>query len=80
VNILLKILRIVLPIIVFVLAGYSLISGNHEVMPYMMFFMGAMFLVMGIAEIKEARKKMGIVSIIVSIFVFYVSVQGLLLN
>lgn len=47
VNILLKMLRIVLPIIVFVFAGYSLISGNHEVMPYMMFFMGAMLLVMG---------------------------------
>ncbi|MFC4023028.1 YczI family protein [Oceanobacillus longus] len=76
----LKILRIVLPIIVFVLAGYSLLSGNHEVMPYMMFFMGAMLLVMGIAEIKDARKKMGVICINVSIFVFYVSVQGLLLN
>jgi len=73
VNILLKILRIVLPIIVFVLAGYSSISGNYEVMPYML-------LVMGINEIKKERKKMGIFSIIVSVFVFYVSVQGLLLK
>jgi len=63
-----------------VLAGYSLISGNHEIMPYMMFFMGAMFLVMGIAENKESRKKMGIISIIVSIFIFYVSVKGFLLK
>jgi len=70
---LLKILRIVLPIIVFVLAGYSSISGNYEVMPYML-------LVMGINEIKKERKKMGIFSIIVSVFVFYVSVQGLLLK
>ncbi|WP_342511932.1 DUF3953 domain-containing protein [Sporosarcina sp. FSL K6-1522] len=35
---------------------------------------------MGIAEIKEARKKTGISCIIVSIFVFYVSVQAFLLN
>ncbi|MCR2820757.1 DUF3953 domain-containing protein [Lederbergia panacisoli] len=79
-NILLKILRIVLSIIIMVLAGYSLISGNHETMPYMMFFMGAMFLVMGIVEIKESRKKMGIISIIVAIFIFYVSVEGFLLK
>ena len=49
-------------------------------MPYMMFFMGAMLLVMGINEIKKERKKMGIFSIIVSVFVFHVSVQGLLLK
>ncbi len=75
-----KILRIVLPIIVLVLAGYSLISGNHETMPYMMFFMGALFFVMGIVEIKESRKTMGIISIIVSIFILYVSVEGFLLK
>jgi hypothetical protein len=63
-----------------VLAGYSLKSSNYEVMPYMMFFMGAMILVIGIEEIKEARRAMGIFSIIVSVFVFYVSLEGLLLN
>lgn len=79
-NLLLKVLRVVLPIIVIILAGYSLKSGNYGVMPYMMFFMGAMFLVMGIAEIKEARRKIGIFSIIASIFIFYVSLEGLFFN
>ena len=73
---LLKILRIVFAIIVFVLGGYTLISSNNEVLPYMMFFLGAMLLVIGIAEIKKDRLIMGIVSIIVSIFVFYVSVES----
>ncbi len=79
-DVLLKILRVVLSSTVLTLAGYGLISGNHELMPYMMFFLGAMFLVMGIAEIKEMRKRMGIFNILVSIFVFYVFLEGLLLN
>ncbi|MFD1926498.1 YczI family protein [Sporosarcina siberiensis] len=74
----LKILRIVLVIIGFVLGGYILISSNYEGLPYMMFVIGTMLLVIGIAEIKQNRKKMGIVSIIGSLFVFYVSVEGLL--
>lgn len=49
-------------------------------MPYMMLFMGAMFLVMGIDEILESRKTLGIISIIVSAFIFYVSVEGFLLK
>ena len=78
--VLLKILRVVLSITVFTLAGYGSISGNHELIPYMLFFMGAMFLVIGISEIKEMRKRMGIFSILVSIFVFYVFLERLLLN
>ncbi len=71
-DVLLKILRLVLSITVLTLAGYSLISGKHELISYMMFFMGAMFLVIGIAEIKEMRKRIGIFNILVSIFAFYV--------
>ncbi|MCP3740440.1 DUF3953 domain-containing protein [Rossellomorea sp. BNER] len=56
----LKTFRIVLAIIAFVLAGYGLITGNYDVLPYMMFFMGAMFLVMGISEIKKETKANGL--------------------
>lgn len=76
----LKTLRIVLAIIVIVLAGYGSLIGNSIVMPYMMLFMGAMLLVMGISEIKKKRKRIGFFSIIVSLFVFYVSMQGFLIN
>ncbi|NEU32105.1 DUF3953 domain-containing protein [bacterium LRH843] len=71
----LKTLRIVLAIIVFVLAGYGSITESSAESPYMMFFMGAMLLVMGISEIKMKRKRIGFISIIVSLFVFYVSMQ-----
>lgn len=74
-------LRIVFAIITLVLAGYGLITGNSGVVStYMMLFMGAMLLVMGISEIKNERKQIGFISIIVSLFVFYVSIQGFLLN
>ncbi|SFE00135.1 Protein of unknown function [Lentibacillus persicus] len=77
----LKTLRIVFAIITLVLAGYGLATGNSGVVsPYMMLFMGAMLLVMGISEIKNERKQIGFMSIIVSLFVFYVSIQGFLLN
>lgn len=49
-------------------------------MPYMMLFMGAMFLVMGIDEILESRKTLGIISLIVAVFIFYVAVEGFLLQ
>lgn len=73
---LLKILRAILAIIVISLGVYSLISRNYTVMPHTMFFMGVMLLVMGIDEFMEARKLLGIFSMLVSVFVFYVSVQS----
>jgi hypothetical protein len=78
---LLKTLRIVFAIITLVLVGYGLTTEKSGVvLPYMMLFMGAMLLVMGISEIKNERKQIGFISIIVSLFVFYVSIQGFLLN
>ncbi|MBP1971072.1 hypothetical protein J2Z83_003209 [Virgibacillus natechei] len=77
----LKTLKIVFALITLVLAGYGLTTGNSiVVLPYMMLFMGALLLVMGISEIKNERKQIGFMSIIVSLFVFYVSIQGFLLN
>lgn len=76
----LKTLRIVLAIIVIILAVYGLITKSPAVSPYMLFFMGAMFLVLAISEFKMKRKGIGIISIIVSLFVFYVSMQGFILN
>lgn len=75
-TMLLKILRAILAIIVISLGVYSLISRNYTVMPHTMFFMGVMLLVMGIDEFMEARKLLGIFSMLVSVFVFYVSVQS----
>lgn len=76
-----KIIRIILGIIVIALSSYSLISRNFELMPFMMLFLGAFMLVTGLSEIQKDRKRFeGYMFIIVSLFIFFVSIQGFLLN
>lgn len=77
----LKILRIIFSVIVITLAGYSLITKNFEFMSYLMLFLGAFMLVTGLVELQKDRKRFeGYMFIIVSLFIFFVSIQGLLLN
>ncbi|KON70866.1 DUF3953 domain-containing protein [Peribacillus butanolivorans] len=77
----LKILRIVFSIIVLILSGYGLITDNFELSSYMIFFLGALMLVIGLAELQKDRKRFwGYMSIIVSLYAFFVSIQGFLLN
>ncbi|EPD52113.1 DUF3953 domain-containing protein [Paenisporosarcina sp. FSL H8-0542] len=76
-----KIIRIILGIIVIALSSYSLISRNFELMPFMMLFLGAFMLVTGLFELQKDRKRFeGYMFIIVSLFIFFVSIQGFLLN
>lgn len=76
-----KIIRIILAIIVLALAVYSLITKNFELMPYMMFFLGASMLLTGLVDFQKDRKALGgYISIIAAIFIFYVSLQGFLFN
>lgn len=76
-----KIIRIILGIIVIALSSYSLISRNFELMPFMMLFLGAFMLVSGLSELQKDRKRFeGYMCIIVSLFIFFVSIQGFLLN
>jgi len=77
---LLHLIRIISAIITGVFAIYGLAAEGTDVTPYMMFFMGVMVLTIGISEIQKERRRMGFISIIVSIFVFYVSIQGFLLD
>ena len=77
----LKILRVILAIIVIVLSAYGLISQNFRFMPYSMFFLGVLMLVMGLSELQEDRKRIiGYMLIILSMFIFFVTIQNLLLN
>ncbi|MFJ5625103.1 DUF3953 domain-containing protein [Peribacillus loiseleuriae] len=77
----LKILRIVLSVIVFALAGYSLITKNFEFIPYMMLFLGANVLVTGLIELQKDQKGVwGYMYIIASLFPLYVSRRGVLIK
>jgi len=67
-------MRIVFAVIALCLALYGEITDNYELMPYMMVFLGAMLLVMGISELKVKRKTNAIISFLVSAFVLFVSI------
>ncbi|TFH58257.1 DUF3953 domain-containing protein [Peribacillus frigoritolerans] len=50
-------------------------------MPYYMFFLGALILVTGLSELQKDRKGFwGHMNIVISLFIFFVSIQGFLLN
>lgn len=68
----LKIIHVILSIIVLGLALFELITNDYQMMPIMMFFLGALMLVLGIRELQKEKRKTGVLSVIVSLFVFFV--------
>ncbi|MEC0275344.1 DUF3953 domain-containing protein [Peribacillus frigoritolerans] len=63
--------RMILALVVIALSGYSLIAQTLELMPYYMFFLGALILVIGLAELQKDRKVWGYMNIVISLFVFF---------
>ena len=77
----LKTLRIILSIGVLTLALYGLITKNFEYMPYLMMALSFSILTTGLIELQKDKKAFwGYMSIGVSGFAFYVSIQGFLLR
>ena len=70
----LKILRIFSWIIAFALSGYSLITKNFELLPFMLFFFGVFVLVTGLLELQAKRKRSAITNIFAASFAFFVSI------
>ncbi|MET3322221.1 UNVERIFIED_ORG: hypothetical protein ABIC97_005355 [Peribacillus simplex] len=67
-----KMVRIILTIVVIVLSGYSLITQTFELFPYYMFFLGALTLVTGLAELQKDRKGFwGYMNMAISLFIFF---------
>lgn len=76
-----NIARLIFAIIAIALSSYSLISRDFVLMPIVMFFLGAYMLVTGLSELQKDRKRFeGYMFIIVSLFIFFVSIQGLLFH
>ena len=77
----LKTLRIILSIGVLTLALYGLITKNFEYMPYLMMVLSFFILTTGLIELQKDKKAFwGYMSIGVSGFAFYVSIQGFILR
>ncbi|MED3908378.1 DUF3953 domain-containing protein [Peribacillus simplex] len=75
-----KKVKVILVIFVLALSAYQLITGNFELMPYSMLFLGAIMLVTGLVELQEDRKGGFLGCVVVSLFLFFVSMQGFFLN
>ncbi|MER2171296.1 MAG: DUF3953 domain-containing protein [Psychrobacillus psychrodurans] len=76
-----KITRIVFAIIAFSLSSYSLISRDFDLMPIVMMCLGAFMLASGLSELqKDGKRFEGYLFIIVSLFIFTVTIMGFLLN
>jgi uncharacterized membrane protein len=63
-----KISRVILAVVVITMAGYVLLTENHWMQPYMLFFLGLMMLAMGL----KGRKAYGYLSLFVSMFLLIV--------
>ncbi|MGB3100930.1 MAG: DUF3953 domain-containing protein [Psychrobacillus psychrotolerans] len=76
-----KITKFILALIIIIFSSYSLLSKNFESLPFMMFFLGAFMLLSGLSEFQKDRKRFeGYMFMAVSIFIFFVYIQGFLLN
>ncbi|MEC0299192.1 MULTISPECIES: YczI family protein [Peribacillus] len=75
-----KIVRIILAIVVVVLSGYGLKTQTLELLPYCMFFLGILILVIGLEELQKDRKVWGYMNIAISLFIFFTSIQDILMN
>ena len=75
-----KIVRVILAIVVIVLSSYSLITET-DLMPYCLFILGALILMTGLSELQKDRKGFwGYMNIVISFFIFFVSIESFLLN
>ncbi|MEO4053963.1 YczI family protein [Solibacillus sp. CAU 1738] len=70
----LKVMRIIFTVIGAGLGVYALITDKFQVMPLMLFSLGAMMLLTGISELKEKRMTMAIISFLSAAFALFVCV------
>lgn len=76
-----KILKLILSIAGAGFALFILTTKSFEFMPYMLLVLGVSSLFTGVSELQKDKKAFwGYMNIIVSLFVFFVSIQGFLLN
>ncbi|MFY0782962.1 DUF3953 domain-containing protein [Peribacillus simplex] len=75
-----NIARIILGIIVLALSATQLITGNVKLLPYSMFLLGLMMLVIGITELQKDRKGfVGYMCLVVSLLVLFTVILSFLI-
>ncbi|WP_285767391.1 DUF3953 domain-containing protein [Peribacillus sp. SI8-4] len=72
-------IKMMLAIVILAISAYQLLTETF-VMPSFMLIVGAFMLVTGIVELQKNRKGGFYGCVVVSFFLFFVSIQGFLLN
>ncbi|BFT70800.1 DUF3953 domain-containing protein [Paenibacillus sp. P36] len=73
--------KVIIAIFVICFSSYLLITKNFELMPFLMLTLAIFMLVTGLVEHQRNRKGFwGYLSILVSLFILFVSLQGFFLN
>nr|WP_157047328.1 hypothetical protein [Alkaliphilus metalliredigens] len=76
-----EIINNIFRVIAAVLAGYSLIIGNFDLMPYILFFFGVSILISGFVELQREKKSFwGYMRIAYALFIFWGLIKSFLLN
>ncbi|OAB75082.1 DUF3953 domain-containing protein [Paenibacillus crassostreae] len=60
-----------------IMASYGLITEHFELNTYMVFLLGVFMLIIGLEELRKSHKKFWYMSIVISLFSFFVSIQSL---
>ncbi|MFD2776382.1 DUF3953 domain-containing protein [Ornithinibacillus salinisoli] len=76
----LKFSRIILAVIGLLLSGYGLLARRTEVLPYLMFVLGLIILVIGLEAFQKRQKVYGWINIIAFLTILFVVFQGLLFH
>lgn len=73
--------RIVLGMIVISLSCFGLVTNNVVLTPYIMLFLGFSILMTSLAVLmNKGNRILGCISILASLFVFFISIEGFLLK
>jgi len=78
---LLKIINNIFRFIIIGISSYILMTKNFELTLYLMFFLALSLLASGLSEvISNGKRTWGYTTIIVSLFIFFVSLQSFILK
>jgi len=76
-----KMIRIILQVVGVGFAAYVLWSQDFTLMPYLMLILGVLMLAAGFERIQKDRKEFwGYMFVVISLFIFFVSAQGFIVN
>ncbi len=73
----LNILQIIFSLIGVVIAINDLNVSSVDLSSYVYLFLGASFLTLAASQLKEKKKRIGMLTIFVTLLMFYVSFQGI---